>query len=31
MHEDIFKYNDVVIGDPADGDNTQIWLDVSWL
>jgi len=28
---DIFKYNDVTIGDPADGGNNQIWLDVSWL
>jgi len=27
----IFKYNDVAIGDPADGGNTQISLDVSWL
>jgi len=26
---DIFKYNNVAIDDPANGGNTQIWLDVS--
>jgi len=24
-------YDDVALGDPAGGGNTQIWVDVSWL